>query len=76
MENNYYRVWLNNEYCDSFPLFDRIEENQLEAWLRENAEPSDDFGKTVWLIDHRHTNNLRDDIPYNAMGYVVKYEKI
>lgn len=76
MEKNYYRVWLNNEYCKSFPLFDRIEAIEFEAWLRENAEPSADFGKTVWWIDHRHTESIRDDIPYNCMGYIVKFEKI
>jgi hypothetical protein len=72
----YYRVWLNNEYCESFPLFDSIEKDELEAWLRENAEPSADFGKTVWWIDHNHTASIRDDIPYNSMGYIVKFEEI
>lgn len=72
----YYRVWLNNEYCDSFPLFDCIEQDELEAWLRKNAEPFAGFGKTVWWIDHSRTDSIRDDIPYNGMGYIVKYEKI
>ena len=76
MKITYYRVWLNNEYCQSFPLFDRVAEDELEAWLHENAEPSNDFGKTVWLVDHRSTSNIRDDIPYNAMGYIVKIEKV
>lgn len=76
MEKTYYRVWLNNEYCQSFPLFDHIEAFEFEAWLRENAEPSADFGKTVWWIDHSHTASIRDDIPYNSMGYIVKFEKI
>lgn len=58
------------------PLFDRIEAFEFEAWLRENAEPSADFGKTVWWIDHNHTASIRDDIPYNSMGYIVKFEKI
>lgn len=76
MRKTYYRVWLNNEYCESFPLFDRIEAFEFEAWLRENAEPNDDFGKTVWWIDHNHTASIRDDIPYNSMGYIVKFEEI
>jgi hypothetical protein len=76
MKKTYYRVWLNNEYCESFPLFDCIEGVELETWLRENAEPSDDFGKTIWWIDHNRTDLIRDDIPYNSMGYIVKYEKI
>ena len=76
MEKTFYRVWLQNEYFERFPMFDRIEGWELDAWLRENAEPSDDFGKTVWWVEHNHTNSLRDDIPYNGMGYIVKFEKI
>lgn len=76
MKKTFYRVWLNNEYCESFPLFDRIEEGELDAWLHENAEASADFGKTIWWVDHLVTDRIRDDIPYNSMGYVVKYEKI
>ena len=76
MKTTYYRVWLINEYFESFPLFDRIEGYEMEAWLRENAEPSNDFGKTVWIVDHRSTSDIRDDIPYNAMGYIVKFKKI
>lgn len=76
MKKVYYRVWLNNEYLESFPLFDRVEESELEIWLHENAEASADFGKTVWWIDHSGTDRIRDDIPYNSMGYIVKYEKI
>ncbi len=73
---NYYRAWLMNEYGVNFPLFDRIEASELEIWLHENAEASADFGKTVWWVDHGHTASIRDDIPYNSMGYIVKYEKI
>lgn len=76
MEKTYYRAWLTNEYCETFPLFDRIEESELEIWLHENAEASADFGKTVWWVDHSSTASIRDDIPYNSMGYIVKYEKI
>lgn len=72
----YYRAWLNNEYAKSFPLFDCIEQDELEAWLRKNAEPSADFGKTVWWIDHSRTDSIREDIPYNSMGYIVKFEEI
>lgn len=71
----YYKAWLTNEYSDRYPLFDRIEASKLETWLRENAEPCADFGKTYWIVDHRSTANIRDDIPYNSMGYIVKYEK-
>ena len=76
MEKTYYRAWLINEYGNSFPLFDRVEASELEIWLHENAEANADFGKTVWWVDHRQTSNIRDDIPYNSMGYIVKYEKI
>ena len=72
----FYRVWLNNEYCESFQLFDCIEQDDLKDWLHKNAEPSADFGKTVWWIDHSRTDSIRDDIPYNSMGYIVKYEEV
>lgn len=72
----FYRVWLSNEYCDTYPLFDRIEAGEFEIWLRENAEPTADFGKTYWFIDSRSAELIRDDIPYNGMGYLVKYEKV
>ena len=75
-EKTYYRVWLQNEDFDSFPLFDRISAEELETWLHENAEASNDFGKTVWWIEHYRTDSIRDDIPYSSMGYIVKYEKI
>lgn len=75
MEKNY-RVWLQNEYFDTFPLFDSISGSELDTWLHENAEPTADFGKTVWWVDHRHTDMIRDDIPYNSMGYIVKFEEI
>lgn len=76
MKNTNYRVWLQNEYFDTFPLFDSISGAELETWLRENAEPSADFGKTIWWVAHNHTDMIRDDIPYNGMGYIVKFEKI
>ena len=72
----FYKVWLSNEYCETYPLFDRIEAGEFEIWLRENAEPIADFGRTYWLIGHLATDRIRDDIPYNGMGYLVKYEKI
>lgn len=76
MNNTYYKVWLINEYWEEFPLFDRIEEGELDTWLHEYAEACIDFGKTVWWVGHRYTASIRDDIPYNGMGYIVKYEKV
>ena len=72
----FYKVWLSNEYCETYPLFDRIEAGEFEIWLRENAEPIADFGRTYWLIGHLATDRIRDDIPYNSMGYIVKFEPI
>jgi hypothetical protein len=76
MKRIYYRVWVQNEYCDTYKLFDRISEEELEPWLRENAECTHDFGKDVWIMSHYKTLGLPNDIPENGMGYIVKFEKM
>lgn len=66
----YYRVWASNEYFERFPIFDRIEESELETWLHENAEHNGE----VWWANDRERAEF--NIPYNAMGYIIKYAKI
>lgn len=68
----YYRVWLETEYLKKFPLFDKIDESTLETWLHGAAEC---YGG-VWWIDASNSENEAHGIPYNRMGYIVKFEEL
>lgn len=68
----FYKVWLQNEYFERIDLFNKIECNKLENWLFEWAYLEDGY----WWLDG--TSGAIIDalkIPYNSMGYMVKFQK-
>lgn len=69
----FYKVWLINEYFERIDMFDKIEACELEDWLFKWASLEDG----TWWLDG--TSGAVIDalgIPVNAMGYIVKFEKI
>lgn len=77
MKNEYYRLWVVDQNCNEYTVAERITKKELEEWLNEWAEnhPSA-FHGDVWWVDHSSTCRIKDDIPYNSMGYIAKFEKI
>ena len=63
-----YELWLENENKEAFPVFISIEESVMNKWLKDNCWYN---GETYWLNEKEFP---LANAPYNANGYVVKYE--
>lgn len=70
-----YRVWLTNKMAEDFPLFERITEKELTDWLDEWAECATSAWGDTWWVDGYDAKNYLG-LPYDSMGYIVKYEEI
>lgn len=71
MKPTNYKVQLVNEYCDTFAVFDSIAEGDFFKWLSDNCWYN---GETYWLNDRSLPSHPQ--IPFNSMGYVVKFNVI
>lgn len=70
-KEEYYRVYLENEYMKVYELFEKIDLTALNEWLEKNCSCHD----TVWWIDTRHEEVEKRNIPFNGNGYIVRIEK-
>lgn len=73
LTEKFYKLRVINEHSVEFKIFDRISEGELDTWLREHC---DDFDDPNWWIAGRNSELSEYNIPYNEMGYLVKYEEV
>lgn len=69
----YYKVWVEDEYLNRIELFEKIEKLELEDWLFKHAALYDG---NWWIEPISYSVFEELGLHWNAMGYIVKYEKV